>query len=227
MKRIRSTTAITSDASGSTRRSPDPPADPGEATDIGVLVADALRGERRAWAGLVSRYLPYVRAIARSYRLNDADVEDVGQTVCLRLVEHLGRIREPRALPAWIGATARHESLRLASNQRRTDPVDPLDHSNFDSSIDDHVEVDAQLLGAEQARVLRDGLAHLPRTHRDLLLLLTGDQRRNYYEIGELLAMPVGSIGPTRARALARLRTAPAIQEYLATDTEGPLRRSA
>jgi RNA polymerase sigma factor (sigma-70 family) len=224
MKRILATTAITSDASDSTRKSTDPQAGPGGPTDIGELVAAALRGERPAWAGLVARYLPYVRAIARGYRLNDADVDDVGQTVCLRLVEHLGRIREPRALPAWIGATARHESLRLATS--RTDPVDPLDPSTFDGTVDD-VGVDADLLQAEQAQAVRDGLAHLPRTHRDLLVLLTDDQRRNYGEIGELLAMPVGSIGPTRARALARLRTAPAIREYLATDTDGPLRRSA
>ena len=139
------------------------PAAPAEPSEIGELVAAALAGDHRAWAGLVTRYLPYVRAIARGYRLGDADIDAVGQTVCLRLVEHLGRIREPRALPAWIGATARNESLRLASS--RTDPVDPLDHSTFDGRADDgRVDdgVDADLLRAAQAKAVRDGLAPLP-----------------------------------------------------------------
>ena len=63
------------------------------------LVAGARRGERWAWDALVERYRPLVRAVASGYRLNGRDVEDVDQTVWLRLVENLDRIREPRALP--------------------------------------------------------------------------------------------------------------------------------
>ena len=65
--------------------------------DVNELVAGARRGDRRAWNALVERFLPMIRATARSYRLNERDAEDVGQTVCMRLVENLGRIREPQA----------------------------------------------------------------------------------------------------------------------------------
>ncbi len=196
-------------------------------TETDELVARARSGEPRAWITLVERFLPVIRGIARRYQLSETDVEDVGQTVYLRLVEHLDRIREPRALPGWIATTARNESVRLASSHRQINLVDPLDHAKFDNSTDARHDVDADLLRAEQAEVLRDGLADLTPAQRDLLLLLTDDQARKYHEIGNLLAMPIGSIGPTRARGLARLRETPAIQNYLAAVHEGPLRRSA
>ena len=213
MKRGRTTTAAASDRIARTdhvRKDP-------------THLARALNGDRTALTALVERYLPLVHTIARGYRLNDADVDDVGQTVFLRLLEHLDRIREPRALPKWIVTTARHESLRLSRSRSRIIPVDELG----DSVSDDPVDMNAGQVQAEQGRVLRAGLARLTPLQRDLLLLLTDDQARSYREIGTLLAMPVGSIGPTRARSLAQLRSPPAIRNYLAAAFDGPQRRSA
>ena len=198
----------------------------GETPDLPGLVGAARRGDGRAWSALVRRLLPLVRVVARGHRLNDADVEDVGQTVCLTLFEHLDRIREPEALPAWIITTARRESLQTIRRRGRLHLVDPLDHTAFDS-VDDRIDVDAKPGRAHLPRALRDGLADLPRLQRELLLLLTDDQSRDYREIGRMLAMPVGSIGPTRARGLARLRTTTAIRDYLAATGSEALERSA
>jgi RNA polymerase sigma factor (sigma-70 family) len=192
------------------------------ASASGETLARALDGDRTALTALVERYLPLVHTIARGYRLNDADTDDVGQTVFLRLLEHLDRIREPRALPKWIMTTARHESLRLSRSRIRTIPVDELG----DSPSDDPVDINAGLVRDEQGRVLRAGLARLTPLQRDLLLLLTDDQARSYREIGALLAIPIGSIGPTRARSLAQLRATPAVRSYLDAE-ESPQRRSA
>ena len=168
-----------------------------------------------------------IRATARSYRLNERDAEDVGQTVCMRLVENLSRIREPQALPKWIMTTTRNESLRVATSSRRTVPVDPLSNAIDDIGsaaliIDDH-----ELLLAEQSRALRAGLAELPAAQRDLLLLLCEDQTLSYREIGRRLAMPVGSIGPTRARGLARLRSSSALCKYLDVGCPNPQSHAA
>jgi RNA polymerase sigma factor (sigma-70 family) len=227
MKRNLSVVSAVSEAAApftAPSRSHPPP--PTKAMEVIELVGCARRGECTAWSTLLERYLPLIRAVARGYRLNDADVEDVGQTVCLRLIENVGRIREPAALPAWITTTARRESLRLARNNRRTIPVDPLIEAKHNIA-DDHSDPDANLLRAEQARALGEGLAHLPRKQRSLLLLLADDWPRSYREIGQVLAMPVGSIGPTRARSVARLRATPAIHDYLAAFTGSPQQRSA
>ena len=153
-----------------------------------------------------------VRAVARGYRLQDSDADDVVQIVCLALFEHLERIREPRALPAWVITTARRESLRLLRRREKVVPV------AFISERDDQArdDVDAGILQAELTQAVQDGLTDLPQTQRTLLSLMYDGETRSYRDIGEILAIPVGGIGPTRARGLARLRRSPAVSSYLA-----------
>lgn len=182
--------------------------------DVVALVEGARRGERTSWTALIQRYTPLVRGVARRYRLNDGDADDVAQTVWLQLVQHLERIREPRALPKWIMTTARHESVRLARSRARTLSIESL-ADGPDELPADHVAVDFGLLRAEEAQALRDGLAALPRPHRELLLMLSVEPPLSYRDISRLLHIPIGSIGPTRARSLKRLRTTPAMHRYL------------
>lgn len=183
------------------------------------LVAAAARGDQPAWDRLVERYLPLVLAVAGRYRLSGRDTEDVSQTVWLRLVEHLGQIREPAALPRWLVTTTKHESLRVISAHRRTRPVDPLDSTELDSE-QAAADVDEGILQDERRLALRAGLAELEPRHRELLLLLVADPPLSYTEIGSRLGMPVGSIGPTRARSLSRLRDTAALRGYLGSDED-------
>jgi RNA polymerase sigma factor (sigma-70 family) len=184
--------------------------------DVAPLVAAARRGDEQAWNAIVDRYLPLVYSVTRAHRLSSGDAEDVNQTVWLRLVEHLDDIREPRALPKWLMTTAKHECLRLIKAGHRELPVDPL----FDRGIEgmDDAELDAQLLRAERRQALRDGLAELAPAHRRLLLLLVADPPLSYREISRLLDIPIGSIGPTRARILERLRGTSALRRYSGGD---------
>jgi hypothetical protein len=82
------------------------------AEDVAALLADAVRGDEGAWRQLVIRFTPLVRSVISRYGLNRADTADVNQTLWLRLVEHLGNLREPAALPKWIIMTTSHECLR-------------------------------------------------------------------------------------------------------------------
>jgi len=78
--------------------------------------------------------------------------------------------------------------------------------------------VDESLLGRERTSAVRDGLAELGPGQRRLLLL-HAEPRPTYHQIGALLGMPVGSIGPSRARYIEKLRTTRAIRNFL-EDTE-------
>ena len=182
--------------------------------DTAGLVAHARSGCDQAWTALVERFLPVIRAVARGYQLSDNDIEDVGQTVWVQLLEHIDQIREPRALPGWLITTTRRESLRLIRQQRRTILVDPL-ASVYEDETETDNGVDADLLRMEEARVLLESLADLPPIQRNLLRLLSGEPTMTYREISAVLTMPVGSIGPTRARGLARLRATPAVRNYV------------
>ncbi|GAA4082494.1 RNA polymerase sigma factor (sigma-70 family) [Nocardioides kongjuensis] len=161
----------------------------------------------------MDRFLPLVDAIIRGHRLSEADGDDVSQTVWLRLVEHLGDLREPAALPGWIRTTTRNECLRLLAARGRVRPVDPQDASGLDAVVDDVAGTD--LLAAESRQLLREALAVLPEARRALLLLLLADPPVGYEEISRRLGIPVGSIGPTRARALEQLRRTPALRRLV------------
>jgi RNA polymerase sigma factor (sigma-70 family) len=183
-----------------------------------ALVASAREGDQGAWNAIVERFLPLVCALVRRHRLSEADGDDVSQTVWLRLVEHLDTLREPDALPGWISTTTRNECLRLLAARKRMTPVDPLDAGSLGG-----VEADVsgvELVALEERQALRDGLAELPAGRRELLQLLLTDPPIPYAEISERLGIPVGSIGPTRARALEQLRNTRAMRALAAASLE-------
>jgi RNA polymerase sigma factor (sigma-70 family) len=193
-----------------------------------ALVAAAGRGDERAWSELVGRYTPLVYSVINGYRLSWSDAADANQTVWLRLVEQLSRIREPQALPLWLITTTRHECLRLLRDSRRTHSVDPLDTTLNGSAAEPAAgpdldeDIDGRLLAAERQQVLRDGLRQLPSRCQQLLALMVAEPPVSYEDISARIGIPVGSIGPTRARCLAKLRTCPAVAAFRDSDAARP-----
>ena len=185
-----------------------------DVTPIAALVAAAAGGDQQAWRELVDRYTPLLVSVIRRFRLAPSDTEDIAQTVWLRLVEHLDSLREPQAIPRWLITTGRRESIRYLSSRHRIPPNDPLD-PRYQSLAADTGEPDEGLFRAERHEVLLAGLAELPRRQRELLLLLAEDPQPSYVEISERTGIPVGSIGPTRSRALERLRRSAPVRAYL------------
>jgi RNA polymerase sigma factor (sigma-70 family) len=182
---------------------------------VGDLVRAARSGDQASWNDLVDRFLPLVTRLISRFRLYGADAEDVNQTVWLRLVEHLDAIREPSAVPGWIATTTRHECLAALRRRGKAFPVDPMGDSSFDRLLEEDDPCE-ELLRDERHRALREGLAELPENRRALLLMLLEDPPPSYAEISRRLGMPIGSIGPTRARALEHLRATGALNSLLA-----------
>ncbi len=149
----------------------------------------------REFAGLVW-------AIARGHRLSDADAGDVAQATWLKLFEHLDRINDPSRVGAWLATTARRECLRVLRGAQRQVPFG--DETQYRESTEAPAE-DA-LLMAERDLALWRCFARLRGGDRALLHLLMAEPRPAYEEISARLSIPVGSIGPTRSRALERLR---------------------
>ena len=180
-------------------------------TDAGDLVTAALGGDKASWEELVQRYSGLVWSVARGYRLSAADAADVFQTTWLRLAEHLGRISDRGQVGAWLATTARREALRVARGSARTVPADDAAMTAL-GHVDEYTPEHA-VLNAEQARLDADRAAavwrafsKLPDRCRELLRILIASPPPSYAEVAAALGMPVGSIGPTRARCLRRLR---------------------
>ena len=175
-----------------------------------ALVVRARDGDQVAWDALVHRYAPLVYGICRRYRLQEADAEDAGAAVWLRLVERLGTIREPAALPGWIVTTTRNECLRVAKARARTIPVEPDERRPDEDPL-----FDDWLLAQERAVALRAAFGGLPERCRHLLSLLFADPPTPYAQVSVEIGIAVGAIGPNRQRCLERLRRDPALAPLL------------
>lgn len=171
--------------------------------DVAGLVRDAAAGDRWAWERLVGQYERLIWAITREFKLVESDAADVAQVTWLRLLEHIHRLRSPDRVGSWLAATARNECLRSLAARKRV----VLGHD--DAVLEGAAtvtEIDEHLLAAERAYMVREALSSLPSRWRQLLELLMADPPVSYAEISVQLGLPVGSIGPTRRRCLARLR---------------------
>jgi RNA polymerase sigma factor (sigma-70 family) len=184
-----------------------------------ALVTRAAGGDPAAWNEIVERYAPLVWSICTRFGLSNHDREDVGQNVWLLLVGQLGKLREPAALPGWLATTTHRECLRVVTAARKERlGTGPDDVPQFaDSTI-----IDEEILMAERNAALRTALAELPPRCQRLITMLTSDPPSSYLEISAALDIPVGSIGPQRARCLDRLRKSSALAAF----EEGDLRRA-
>ncbi len=166
------------------------------------LARAAAAGDQAAWDGLVEQFGGLVWAVTRAHRLPDAEAEDVFQVTWLRLVEHLDSIRNLDGLGAWLATTARHECLRSIRRAGRQVPTEDVGVTVADATP----PAGLALLSEERDRVLWRAFAAISERCQALLRMLMADPPPSYDASGAALAMPIGSIGPTRARCLARLR---------------------
>jgi RNA polymerase sigma factor (sigma-70 family) len=178
-----------------------------------ALVARAATGDQDAWNELVERYAPLVWSICTRYHLCSQDVEDVGQTVWLKLVEQLGKLREPAALPGWLATTTARECVRVLRGVRRQDDLSPSPDERL--APEDAEIVEQEIITAERNAAVRKAFAGLPAHCRQLLSMLISDPPLSYREISTILEIPIGSIGPQRQRCLRRLRECAALADFL------------
>jgi RNA polymerase sigma factor (sigma-70 family) len=197
---------------------PPSPANSDADCSVSDLVARARSGDRQAWDALVERYAPLIWSICRKHRLGRADADDVGQSVWLRLLDQLDRVREPAALPGWLSTTTRRECLRVLSAAQG--PHATIYALDVESLPDQQAgTADQELLAAERHAALRAAFTQLPPNGQQLLALLTADPPMPYADISAQLGIPVGSIGPTRSRYLDKIRRHPAIAALINTES--------
>lgn len=176
---------------------------PPTAPTNGRLAAEAAAGDTASWEELVRRFGPRLHRIAGAYGLDEASRADVVQTTWLRALERLHMLRQPDAIGGWLATIARRESVTVVrgrSRERLVDTYDALDTPDGDRTPEDEVAA------LDENAQVRAALHRLPHRDRQLLTLLMESRSPSYTAASAALNMPVGSIGPTRARSLAALR---------------------
>lgn len=160
-------------------------------------------GDAGAMGELVSLLTPILWHTVRAQRLDRESTEDVLQTTWLALVGHADSISDARAVLQWLLVAAKREAWRVLRNQNRQSPQEIDDDAI--ATPDHQLPEYLALQGAEQ-QVLWTHFASLPERCRQLLRVIAFSDRPDYAELARSLGMPIGSIGPTRGRCLAKLR---------------------
>jgi RNA polymerase sigma factor (sigma-70 family) len=174
--------------------------------DLADLLAGCRAGDEGALTAVVLRFRGIVLGVVRAFRLAPHDAEDVAQVTWGAFADHVDTIRDPDALPAWLARTAHNEAVRMLRIRGRevlvaTDAERP--------SADDPYPSDARATEderASRAHLVRRAIDSLPDRDRALAVFLLSYPDATYREIGAALDMPIGSIGPIRARAFGRIR---------------------
>jgi RNA polymerase sigma factor (sigma-70 family) len=178
---------------------------------FGPIIQRALNGNDEAWRCLVQRLNRLVWKVTLSFDLTTEERNDAYAATVLRLYESLSRVNDPEHLPGWVAMVARNEVFAVLRARRRFDAVlannpVPVSEPIDDDSIDDDVALRA---------ALRRALKQLPEQAQVLIRLLTATPPLSYADISKRLNIPIGAIGPTRQRTLARLRKSPELVPFL------------
>lgn len=188
-------------------------------TPLSHVAAESFRqwrsGDDDALDRLVRQLSPLLWHLARAYRLDDASAEDAVQATWLSLVRSGDAVRDPQAVLRWLTVTVRRHSARAAASAGRVVLTEPGDFTTDGATAQRPAAgpgPEEAVVAASATAVLWAHVAALSQRCQQLLRVVAFSEHPDYAELSRTLAMPVGSIGPTRRRCLAKL------QESLDTD---------
>lgn len=177
--------------------------------DVAELVKQLKAGEERAWRDLMSQYgrLPF--AVAYRFHLGEEDRAEIFQMTFMEAFRSIGSLRDPSKLGSWLYGIARHSTLRLIKRAPKEISAEVLGDGYLDRVEGEFADPEETLVQLELSNQIREGLTALDSPCRSLLqALYMVEPPSSYTEISERLGIPIGSIGPTRARCLEKLKRA-------------------
>jgi RNA polymerase sigma factor (sigma-70 family) len=182
----------------------------------GELVRRFCAGDRSSVDELMAMFRPVVARAARRYVYSDHDVDDVIQETWMAFVAHAAAIREPERVVGWLRATATNVARRLATRNARVDVVENDALEGSDASFEEEFAALAEMESWRRAFEL--AVEQLSSSDRDLVRLLIDERGLTYATIGDLVDRPIGSIGPSRARVIDKLRRHPVVRALVVDD---------
>jgi RNA polymerase sigma factor (sigma-70 family) len=191
-------------------------------TEVGKLVRRCKAGDQRAWDALVDRFSGLVYGVARRSGLNQDDAEDCAQGVFIKLYGHLDRIENPAALPGWLSVTTAREARRVRRASQKYVNVGEDSRLLDETLASDEAAADEVAALSESVFAVTEAFHGLREKCRQLLTALYLEGEPSYQEIAARLKIPIGSIGPTRARCIESLRALLAKSGHFARDEVSP-----
>jgi RNA polymerase sigma factor (sigma-70 family) len=177
------------------------------------LVAGVRVGDESAWRAMTEQYEPLLRWLARWCGLSAEDADDAVQVTWLRCLEHIDQLTDAGRLNNWLVTICRRECIRLATKARRDVPLSEADMVRLIDGRGEECDPFAEAERRDQCDRLYRAITALPERQRVILVELLRREDQSYLDLSRRLGLPVGSIGPTRQRAVTRLRLDPRIAD--------------
>lgn len=174
--------------------------------DLERLLARCRSGDEAAWLLLFERFSGFLYNLCRREGLEDDDAKDVVMSTFGVLVRNLDRIQSGLALPSWLAQTSVREARRVRRSSNRYENSAESD-LNLEEIIEaDDISAEQEAIKAGQFAMVQFGMQKLDTRCRRLLSALYIAEQTSYIDLASELGLPIGSIGPTRARCLEKLR---------------------
>ena len=173
------------------------------------LIARCLERDAEAWEVLIRRYQRLIASVTYKFGLSGADAPDVFQAVCMALFQQLAGLKDQAKLSSWLITVAVRECWKLRERKRMTEAHEVLEWKESGNGKEsEHLAVESDMLQLEKQHVVRRAVELLPLQCRRLIEhLFYHESPASYAEISRSFGIPVASIGPTRGRCLAKLKT--------------------
>jgi len=169
------------------------------------LVTLCLQGDSVAWEALITRFKRLIYTIPLRFGLSADDAADIFQVICLTMIDHLHKLKDEARLPMWLITTTTRQCIALRDKRAQETG---LPEDELDEPADPAENLEEIRLQVEEQQVLRQAIEFLPDRCRELIdRLYLDSQPSTYEELSEELSIPLGSIAPTKARCLDKLRT--------------------
>jgi RNA polymerase sigma factor (sigma-70 family) len=169
------------------------------------LVAGCLEGQETAWSELLAKYKNLIFSIPVRYGFSREESADIFQAVCLELIQQLGKVREPAALPKWIIQVTSHKCFHAKRQNQRLVYTEDEETPPPESSTPAEAEI--RLRELEEEGILHQAMSQLPARCQQLVeMLFFEEPKRPYQEVASSLGLATGSIGLMRQKCLDRLR---------------------
>ena len=174
--------------------------------DDGDLVRRCLEGHAEAWEALIRRYRRLIYSMPAAYRISGDEADEIFQSVAVKLFQNLGSLRSTDSLASWIAVTARRECQAARRGEARFTDLDSHVAAGNEPR-DEAPDVLQAIEEIEAEHTVALALERLGEPCRSLLTALyVEDPPPSYEELGRRLGRPIGSLGPTRARCLKKLK---------------------
>src|SRR5262245_43632481 len=171
------------------------------------LVAGCLNQDSDAWETLLHRYQRLIASITVKFRLSREDAADIFQAVSLALFRQLPELKRNAKLSSWLITVTVRECWKFRQKSEQAVVINDPVWEAIAQAADPAALVDGQMMMVERQHLVRTGVAQLNSPCRYLVeTLFYSQERPSYVELASRLGMPVASIGPTRARCLAKLK---------------------